>query len=316
MHLLLLLLLLTCPLYSQSLDMYVETGFHMEDLTLDLNKKSALQENFDRIKWNQIMAPEIRLGACYRFIRAFSIEAEGGFLLEAPASNQFSGSYREDIGSRPFTCRTHHKGNVSGNDFSLAAGYSGNITAKLLLTSLVGYAEQRRKLHLHPGKFTTHVDAVNDPQGVDSLNLCYSASWKGPWIGLRLGYELCQGLCFMMDAEYHRTLLRADGHWHLQELMSDGFTFDSRISTAQKGTASGFKVNASFVKELCAKWRVILHGYYERLVKKDGKDSTKNTQQVFTSAGTPIAQGSFQHTPRYRVQWQAWAILGGIDYEF
>lgn len=309
-------LLFLCPSQLPSLDFYVEAGFHMENLNLDLHKKpDQLHDNFDTVKWNQIIAPEVRAGAAFEFLNCFSVEADGGLLLSTPASNKFSARYREDIGSRSFACHAHKNGDISGNDFSIAVGYALATTSCFRLTALLGYAEQRRKLHSHPGKMKTHINAETDPQRVDITKMHYSARWLGPWAGLRFGCDPCDSLHLILDAEYHHTLLKAKGKWLIQELLSDGYSFNSHICSKQSGVAPGFKVNAAIVHELCAQWKLVLHGYYAWLCKRNGRDTTTHTQCV-AKENQVISEGNFRTTPHYRVQWHAWAILGGIDYEF
>lgn len=318
MHFLwLLLLFLLSPSQVACFDIYLESGLHVEDFNLDLtNKKDQLHESLSKVHWSNIIAPEIRLGISEKICNCFILEADGGVLLSEPSSNKFSGHYREDIGSRTFTCSTHNKGNVTGNDFSLAAGYRLSLSSQIQFTALVGYAEQRRKFHIHPGKMKTRIDAECDPQLVDIASLQYSARWQGPWGGLRLGYQPCETLHFVVDAEYHHTLLKTDGKWQIQEILSDGYHFDSRIYAKQHGNAPGVKINAAIVHDLCEKWKLVLHGYYAWLCKKNGKDSTDHNQKVSKPNQKPISQGSFHSTPHYRADWHAWAILGGIDYEF
>lgn len=289
----------------------------MEDLSLDLTKKKdQLQESFDKAHWNRILTPEVRLGASQRFFNCFTLEADGGLLINTPYVNKFSSRYREDIGSRTFTCHSHNKGEISGNDFSIAAGYAIRLCSQIQLTALLGYAEQRRKFHLRPGKMKTRIDTESDPQIVNISTLEYTARWIGPWAGLRLGYSPCDSLHLAIDAQYHHTLLKAKGKWQIQEILCDGYQFDSRICAKQHGNAPGLKVNAAVVHDLCKKWKLVLHGYYAYLCKKNGKDSTDHTQKVSKLNQKPISQGSFHSEPHYHTQWHAWAILGGVDYEF
>ena len=312
-----LLLFALCPSHAICLDFYTEAGFHRENLNLNLTKrKDQLHESFDKVHWSNVIAPEVRLGASQQFLNCFTLEADGGFLLNAPSTNTFSSRYREDIGSRAFTCRTHNKGDIIGNDFSIAAGYALTLCPQIQLTALLGYAEQRRKFHLHPGKMKTRIDAESDPQTATLSTLQYNAHWLGPWTGLRMGYSPCERLQLLVDAQYHYTLLRTKGRWQIQELLCDGYQFDSHICAKQKGNAQGFKINAAIAHEFCKKWKLVLHGYYVWLCNKSGKDSTDHAQTVSKSSQKPISQGSFHTAPHYRTQWQAWALLGGIDYEF
>lgn len=310
-------LIILLPSQAPCLDFYAEAGFHMETLHLDLAKrKDQLHESFDKVRWSNILAPEMRFGASQRLCSGFTLEADSGFLLNAPASNNFSARYREDIGSRTFTCRVRNKAKISGNDFSIAAAYAIALCPQIQLTALMGYAEQRRKFHLHPGKMKTHMDADSDPQTVKISTMQYKAHWLGPWAGIRIGYSLYKHMHLLLDAQYHYTLLRTQGKWQMQELLCDGYQFDNRISAKQHGNAHGFKVNAAIVHVLCERWKLVLHGCYAWLRNTNGNDSTHHTQTVSKASQKPISQGCFHTAPQYRTQWQAWALLGGIDYEF
>jgi hypothetical protein len=313
------LVLLFGQLYGQCppLDVYVEAGFHAEQLSWKLHgKKKALRENFSSVEWNRIYAPEVRLGVLYRFHPAFLFVINAGALLSNPSSNQFRATYTEEHGCRPFKSSNSIKSHISGNDFSLAFGYIEKITPWIELTTSLGYAEQRRKLCSHPHAFSTNIDTKSDPQSLEISDLYYRALWQGPWIGLKIDYALCEDFHFLADAQYHCTYLKTKGHWKTHETLSDHFTFDNESKITQRGLASGFKVNASLTKALDCHWKIGLHTYYELLIKLHGNDSTKTKQRVLTPASRTISQGSFQTHPGYQVHWQAWAILGGIDYEF
>lgn len=318
MHFLwLLFLFLLQPFQAASFDFYVEGGVHIEDFSLDLAKrKGQFRESFSKAHWNNIIAPEVRLGASQHLYNCFTLEVDGGFLLNTPSANNFWGEYREDIGSRAFTCRTRNKGNISGNDFSVAAACTLSLSPQIRLTSLIGYAEQRRKFHLHPGKMKTCIDTESDPQLVDISSMQYNVRWLGPWGGIRFSYTPCDFLCFIVDAEYHYTVLKSHGRWQIKELLSDGYHFDSRIRLKQHGNAPEVKINAAIVYELCEQWKLVLHGYYAWLCKENSNDSTDHNQNVSKADQKPIYQGSFSTLSNYRIQWHAWAILGGIDYAF
>lgn len=313
----LIALLTLLPSQTSALDFYAEAGYHKENLGLSLvKKKDRLQENFDKVRWSNISSPEIRLGASQCLQGGYTLEAEGGFLLNTSSKSTFSSRYREDIGSRPFIRRLHHKGRFSGNDFSFAVGYAILLCPQVQFTTLIGYAEQRRKIHFHPGEMTTCMEAESDPQTVTVPAMQLNARWQGPWAGLRIGYRPYQHLHVLLDAQYHYTLLRTNLDSQIQEQLGDGYQFDSRVSTRQHGNAQGFKINAALIHGLCDKWKLVLHGYYAWLCNTNGKDSTKHTQTVSKPNQNPISQGSFRTAPHYRTLWHAWALLGGIDYEF
>jgi hypothetical protein len=311
----LLMVLLFAPvLYGDQLNCYAESGFHTEKLSLQ-TKECAMKESFDHIECHLFAAPEVRLGGAYRFLGCFAIEVDGGLLLEAASAHRFAGCYREEIGSRAFVAHSR-RGKYSGGDYSLAAAYQLKLCQNIYATTLFGYAEQRRHLRLSPGAFATRIDAVSDPQVVVVDDFNYRIHWQGPWVGLRLTFGCGEGLSLLVDGEYHRTLVHGRGSWHVNELLSDGFTFDSRSQLQQKGIASGFKVNVALSKVLNCKWKMALHAYYARLMRRHGHDECHNHQHVYTPAGSQICHSNFQHEARYRIQWHTFALLGGLDYEF
>ncbi len=315
----LICLSLLSPLYSQCnlLDIYVETGFHQEAFSSELDgKRHALRESLSSVKW-QTNAPELRIGAFYRPLQCISIMANGGVLLTNPSSNQFHATYREEYGCRPFKSRSHSKNRISGNDLSIGIGYVESLTPSLTLTTTLGYAELKRKFKTNSQNFLTRVDPVADPQKVHISDLRYTSHWLGPWLGLQLNYLPCSNLYMAIDAQYHYILPQAlQGSWNSFETLSDRFTFENQSSIDHRGKASGIKINAYLTQDFDPQWKISLHAYYERLFIKHTQDSTKIHQRVLNPQNEVFSQGTFKTHPNYQIRWYSWAILGGVDYVF
>lgn len=318
-HLLLVFTLLLGPLYGQSVPFkaYIETGLHSEELSWKLErKKKSLRESFSSVKWNQIYVPEIRFGVLYRFHPCLSLALDSGCLLSSPSFSQFHASYCEKYGCRPFKNHPNSKNHISGNEFSIGMGYVEEPCSFIQLTTTLGYAEQRRLFTANPHNFTTKIDHENNPHRIQISHLRYSAHWIGPWLGLKMDYAYNHNLHFIADAQYHYTSLRATGNWKAHETLSDHFIFENESKITQKGIASKVKVNANIIQNLNSQWKIGLHGYFEMLIKIHGDDSTKTQQHVSSPTAKTISQEKFTTHPCYQIRWQAWAILGGIDYVF
>lgn len=312
----LLFLPLSTAVWLNAADFYLESGIHSEDLCVDLiKKKDQLLDNLDTLHLKNVTTPELRLGASCSFLECFRLEADGGVLLNESFSNQFSCRFREDMGSQTFHGRKKDKGSYSGNDFSVALGYASQIIPNWTLTALLGYAEQRRNFHLHPGEMKANT--LNEHSQTAYIpTLSYDALWRGPWGGVRLGYTPCPKFRFLIDAQYHHPVLKTSGKWTVEEVLCDGYHFDSCIKSKQHGNAPGFKINAVIVREICSNWDLFLHGYYVKFCKKNGCDTTQHTQRAAREHQSPIFQGEFESKPHYRTNLQAWAFLGGINYVF
>ncbi len=318
MHLFLLLclfLLSSHQCYASNLNTYLEIGVHNESFKLKLEDQNRNVENsFEKLEWNNWITSEIRIGAIYQFLSCFSIEAEGAVLLKTDSVN-LSSTYRQETSSRSLKIGRCNK-NISGNQFSVAIGYFGEVTPNVTLTTLVGYSEQRSNLHGHSGKIPLQTDSAREQHKIDLSNLKCFNIWKGPWIGCRLNYLPCSDLSLFLEGEYHYVNFNSHIHWKAQEHLSDNFHFDTNGSISHKGTAPEIKVKAGVVKDLTSHWKISLRGYYEQFFKQTENASIKYQELAYTPDERLFSQGSNRIKAKSSVQVSSWAILGGIDYDF
>lgn len=320
MRWLLPLLLFAWPLAGhskESLEVYLQPGFHVENLSIKLNSCAESSREFiRRAKWGQITAPEIRLGALWQIDRGWQFQAEGGCLLSRAASADFSTSYHQDFESSGLNLKTNQIKHLAGHDFNCSIGYDCRYSTHLSTTLLIGYSEQKRQIDgfakplsseraEEPGKHLVQIDKAG-----------YSVRWQGPWVGIRWDYAICPQGKLAIDAEYHHAFVKAKSKWQVKEFLSDDYLFSNQLRCMDKGAAPGLKLNAFMTYDLSDHWQIGLRGYYALLIMKHGKGPASNSQTVYSPQKAVISSGKYDQYLGYQVLWQAYAILGSLNYVF
>jgi hypothetical protein len=196
------------------------------------------------------------------------------------------------------------------NDLSIAAGYRLSfLKRKLALTPLVGYSYHEQNLVMTDGYQTVSEPdpalRLNPPDvgPFGGLNSTYEARWRGPLLGMDVGYTLlfkrpALTMTFGLGMEYHWADYSASADWNLRSDLAHPESFE------HEAAGTGFVV--------AAKWRCQIANHF-------GLNLMFDYQDWSTEAGTDrvyLSNGETDETRLNKVNWNSRAILFGFDYAF
>lgn len=190
-----------------------------------------------------------------------------------------------------------------GNTLDGAIGFGYQFKgAGIRWIPLLGYSYREQNLTLKDGyqSISTPVPGATPPPvgPIAGLNSAYDASWRGPWVGFELFFEVQERLTFFGAFQYHWSRYEAEANLNLRADLAHPTSFEHHADGA------GFLVNAGAEYALKGAWAATLSAGYERWSTDPGTDTL-----YYTS-------GSVAQTRLNEVNWNSFALMLGLKYRF
>jgi hypothetical protein len=137
--------------------------------------------------------------------------------------------------------------------------------------------------------------AVGPIEGLDSS---YSASWYGPFLGVRLRAPLSSKFSLTTALDYHLTLFSAEADWNLRDDLEHPVSFE------QEGVGGGLSLSLQALYLLGERWALELNG------------STRFWTLFSGSSKTNLIDGNSIETDLNDVNWSSHSLSAGLRYCF
>jgi hypothetical protein len=185
-------------------------------------------------------------------------------------------------------------------DAALGLGYQfAFLSGKFRLSPLLGYSYSSQALTLKDGVQVIATPGLTPPAGpIQGLDSSYDATWRGPWLGIDLSFEITERVTLFGSFEYHWGTFDGEGNLNLRNDLAHPTSFE------QDADAKGFLIAFSADYRLAGPWSLTMSFNYQKWSTDPGVDRLY------------YASGSVAETRLNEVNWDTYALMLGLAYRF
>lgn len=190
-------------------------------------------------------------------------------------------------------------------DLSLGVGYAlKNLLPKIQFVPLIGFSHNKQCLLITEGYQTISAPVLDKhifpvPLGpFPGLNSSYKTDWRGPWLGLDIGYSWTNSCLLTFSMEHHWVDYDAEGNWNLIDRFNHPKSFE------HNAVGHGKVLRANYCSLFKKDWYYIVDVEYQHWQTKSGVDRTF------------FSNGSIVDTRLNRVNRESFSVLFGLSYHF
>lgn len=318
------LLLTGAPAHAdtiEELSLQFEGGYRVDDLDWSIAGTPAGTDPnvLSELSWEDVEIYQLRASGKVRLGRAdfpyFTSYLRGslgyGWIVDGEVQDS---DYAGDNRTFEFSRSVADNEGDDVWDFSIGLGLRFPAwSERLTISPVVGYSYHEQNLNMTDGfQVVSDQDVVDVIFGPDviwpsvgpfaGLDSTYETQWSGPWVGF--DFELLPSERFSLtgSVEYHWPEYEAEGVWNLRDTGLFALAQDPSFEHEADGEGLVLAVNATY--DIDERWSLNLSADYRDWETDSGDDRTF------------FADGSVGVTQLNEVNWESYAFMLGVSYDF
>jgi hypothetical protein len=282
-------------------DLSLSTGYRVDDLNWNIagNISGSNPNVLSELTWSDLEILQAVVSGRALVNERVYLRGSFGYGWTFSGDNldaDFSGNDR----TQEFSRSSNSADGSTVLDAALGLGYQfAFLSGKFRLSPLLGYSYSSQALTLKDGVQVIATPGLTPPAGpIQGLDSSYDATWRGPWLGIDLSFEITERVTLFGSLEYHWGTFDGEGNLNLRNDLAHPTSFE------QDADAKGFLIAFSADYRLAGPWSLTMSFNYQKWSTDSGVDRLY------------YASGSVAETRLNEANWDTYALMLGLAYRF